>query len=283
MVSDIHEDLDIVQNLGEKLDNENINAVVIAGGIGCYHKQRQDEYLQNVSKIFDMLGRISKKILYIPGGTDYEELNIHDNNTINIHKDVYVIQHDGMKIGFFGLGGVPSHSFRYNHEFPYRWTEKILYESYIKKLKIDYEKLKTEKPDYIILVSHSPPYNIADYAKKATLNVFELTEEMGEEDIEKKEKISFNPVHLGSRILKDFLNKYQVDIHLFGHVHKKGGSKVHMGETVFFNVSHLSVDPYKLTGRKYLVLKLDRNNINYNFDSIVNKDLTFEQFIGSYL
>ena len=281
-ISDIYEDIDLVEQLRERFHQEQIDIILVTGGIGFYHPRRNKEYNDNVNRIFGILSSIGEKVIFVPGGTDSEELQIDNPKIINIDKDSYLFD-KYIKIGFLGLGGVPRHSIRNKEEFQYTWDEGIFFDSHLKKLKVAYEKVEVDNPDYFILVTHSPPYKIADYAKKITLNVLSNVEEFEEEDKPKKEKISANPVHLGSRIIKEFLNRKRVDIHVFGHVNKKGGSKVNMGKTTFFNVSHLSSEPYKLTGRKYLILNVGRNNMNYNFDSLVNKYISFEEFVGRYL
>lgn len=54
-------------------------------------------------------------------------------------------------------------------------------------------------------------------------------------------------------------------------------------QTAFFDVSHLSSPPYKLTGRKFLTLRLTKDETEYTFDSFVNKNLSFKDFIEVYL
>jgi len=285
-ISDIYEDIELIEQLRKKFCQEQIDIVLITGGIGFYHPQRSKEYNDNVNRIFGILSSIGEKVIFVPGGTDPDRLQADNLGIINIDKDGYLFDED-IKIGFLGLGGVPRHSIRNKEEFQYTWDEGIFFDSHLKKLKVAYEKVEVDNPDYFILVTHSPPYKIADYAKKITLNILSNVEEFEEEDKpkkeKKKEKVSTNPVHLGSRIIREFLNRKKIDIHIFGHVHKKGGSKVDDKNAIFFNVSHLSPDPYRLTGRKYLLLELTKDSINYHFDSLVEKILPFEDFLIKYL
>ena len=153
------------------------------------------------------------------------------------------------------------------------------------------EPLSNDKLSKAINIGDTFPYSHRQQTNTASIEPKELLSKCATNSSNsvwyqykpKKEKISTNPVHLGSRIIKEFLNRKRVDIHVFGHVNKKGGSKVNMDKTTFFNVSHLSSEPYKLTGRKYLILNVGRNNMNYNFDSLVNKYISFEEFVGRYL
>lgn len=280
-ISDIYEDIDLINDLKRKFYNEKIDAIVIAGGIGYYHEQRKDQYFKNITEIFGILSSIAKKIIYVPGGTDIENLKINHPTAINVDKNAYLFQDNEIKTGFLGLGGIPQHSVRYQKEFSYRWIEKIFFDDFLRKLRVEYEKLEIEKPEYFIFITHSPPYGILDYSQKITLNLIEVIEEI--EDEERKKKTSTNPLHIGSRIIKEFLNKKMVDMHIFGHVHKMGGSVIEDNNTLFFNVSHLSIDPYRLSGRKYLLIELSKNSHNHMFGSLVDSTLSFEEFLRKYL
>ncbi|MBS7252332.1 MAG: hypothetical protein KIH08_17350 [Candidatus Freyarchaeota archaeon] len=93
-------------------------------------------------------------------------------------------------------------------------------------------------------------------------------------------KTPTSPRHLGSRIIRDFVRYYKPDIHIFGHVHKEGGKAESNEATKFFNVSHLSPLPYRLTGRKFLRLKITKDNITASFDYvIVERKISFHEFI----
>lgn len=282
-ISDIYEDLDLIEKLKRTFNEDKVDIVIVAGGIGFYNEQRKETYFENATKIFNSLTNIGDLVLYIPGGTDLEGLKVQNPLTINIDKDVYLFQKNEEKVGFFGLGGVNRNSIKSKNVFPYSWKENIVSDNYLKKLKVSYEKLETENPDYFILITHSPPYRYADYSKKISINTLEILEEAEQEDKETKEKTSSNPIHLGSKVLRKFLTQKIVNVHIFGHVNKRGGSRINREPTSFFNVSHLSSEPYKLTGRKYLLLELSNGSVLHHFDSLVDKDLRFEEFLNKYL
>jgi Icc-related predicted phosphoesterase len=146
-----------------------------------------------------------------------------------------------------------------------------------------------------VLVTHSPPYGIADRSKPITLKETIVLEDLLEElkgeakpepkaPTEPKKKAPTSPRHLGSRILRDFVKYYKPDIHVFGHVHKEGGKTEQEEGTRFFNVSHLSPLPYRLTGRKFLRMKITRKAITTSFNHVImEKDLPFNEFIEKYL
>jgi len=272
-LSDIYGNRDLINELCEKFHNESFDVIIVAGGI---LNARNSDY----QVILNLLAGLGKKVLFVPGGTDQKEIDSSEN-LINIDNGYVVIEKNGLKVGFFGIGGVPDKSIKRKNEYPYIWNETICNIDLIRKLKTNYQKLKLEKVDSIILISHTPPYGIADYSRKITLNDFEIIEETEKQDIEDKKKTT-NPIFLGSKILKEFIKNNKINIHIFGHVHKEGGKKIVQDDTIFLNVSHFSPLPYKLTGRKICVIELS-NEIKTEFRSIVNNGLEFEEFLHTYL
>ncbi|MEM4297678.1 MAG: metallophosphoesterase family protein, partial [Nitrososphaerota archaeon] len=101
---------------------------------------------------------------------------------------------------------------------------------------------------------------------------------------EKGKRATMNPRRLGSKAIKEFVDYYKPDIHIFGHVHKQGGKVIHEDETYFFNVSHFSLMPYKLTGRKFLKIRInEERKFGHSFDSLVIKEFYFKDFLERYL
>jgi Icc-related predicted phosphoesterase len=142
-------------------------------------------------------------------------------------------------------------------------------------------------PHYVILVTHSPPYGIADRSTPITLKESIILEEIlldTEYKEEKRKKSLVSPRRLGSKAIKEFVEYFKPDIHIFGHVHKQGGKLIKEGDTYFFNVSHFSLMPYKLTGRKFVTIKIIKERkFEAIFDSFVIKELHFSDFIEMYL
>ena len=241
-MSDIYGETELIYELVDKFFNENFDIIVIAGGINNLKWDGSEI-------IFKKLLSIANRILFVPGGTDRKDMNTQLSQVTNIEKQPFLIEKNGLKVGFLGLGGVPDRSIKQKSEYPNIWNEGLWYNTHIRKLSVDYRKIELEKPDYILFVSHSPPYGIADYSRKITIKELEYAENIEEQDIE-EEKRSTNPLHLGSRIIKEFAMKNKINLHLFGHVHQKGGEITKIRDTLFVNISHISVLPYKLTGRK---------------------------------
>ena len=290
-VSDIYGDVRIVREFLSRISDskKDDRVIVVVGDIDI--KAYSTNYFRNVNRILKLLSKNCKVLFYVPGDSDAKKLIVTGQNIVNIDINNFIVKVNDMKIGLLGLGGAPSHSIREKKFFTYLWDENIpiVREGLMRDLKINLEKLMVERPDYMILVTHSPPYGIADYSRPITLSEEVMLEDILEEEEQEKEierarkRATRNPRHLGSRMLKEFVRYYKPDIHIFSHVHKQGGKRITKDGTTFFNVSHLSPLPHRLTGRKYLSLELTKRNIISTFDSIVIKDLPFRDFLETYL
>jgi len=293
-LSDIYSDTQTVQEFVSIISKttENKPVIIITGDIGI--KTTSKHYEQEINSIIQSLSKICKQIFYIPGDSDNKKLEISTSNAKNLDRQNYVIDDGKVKVGLLGLGGAPAHSMRSADLSPYLWDENIpiVAENLLTELKINIEKIAQAQPDYIILVTHSPPYGVADRSKPITLHETHVLEDIleelkGETKPETQEPAKKTPTsirHLGSRIISNFVKYYKPDIHIFGHVHKEGGKTETKEATRFFNVSHLCPLPYRLTGRKFLKIKLSKDNISATFDHIIlERNIPFHDFIEKYL
>jgi len=295
-ISDIYGDIDLVKQLAERLPSNVVGqrVIVVAGDIGV---SVDLTYSETVTRIFQILKGKAQHVLFVPGETDSNEMSIQLSNVTNLDKQSLVINVDGMRLGFIGLGGAPKHSVREGERFPYLWDEniEIVRQGLATSLKMNLEKAMLEHPDYLILVTHSPPYGVADYWTTITLNEMAVLQEMSEEILEvlppeesqgkeqQQTRRRGSPKKLGSHMLREFADYYKPDIHIFGHIHKQGGTVNSRNETIFVNVSHLSSIPYKLTGRKFLTVRIGREGVSPIFGSLVRENLKFEDFLETYL
>jgi len=290
-ISDIYGDISLAKGLVSMLgrsQSEN-RIIVIAGDMDIKTAPERD-----VQGTLSLLSAVCKYLFYLPGDADTKEFETTLPNAKNLDKRNCIVEIGGVKVGLLGLGGAPTQSVRSDESLPYLWDESIpvVAEGLSTELKINIEKVVQGRPDYIVLVTHSPPYGTADRSKPITLREMivleDLLEELkGETKPETKEsakKIITSPRHLGSRILKDFVKYYKPDIHIFGHVHKEGGKTQTQEATKFFNVSHLSPLPYRLTGRKYLHITIAKQEIKSTFDHVIpERNIPFSEFIERYL
>jgi len=292
-VSDIYGDLKIAESLLTHLERRPTTqrVIVVAGDLGL--QSHSEQYQSNVERILGLFSESVEFVFYVPGDTDSKDLNIKGTNIINVDSSYKVVNIGDLTLGFFGLGGAVRGSVREGEPTPYLWDENIplVRDERIMELKINVEKVMLERPDFAVLVTHSPPYGIADLSKPITLNEILVLMEMVEEEIEsaeeeeeKDERPRYpSPRRLGSRLIRDFIRYYQPDLHIFGHVHKQGGKHELVGDTHCFNVSHLSPMPYKLTGRKFLFITPKGSKIHFGFDNVVQGDLPFDRFLETYL
>jgi len=272
-LSDIYGEIEIIKELIERFDKK-FDVCIIAGGI---NKPKEDKS----KEIFEKLTKISEKILFVNGGTD--KIEIKDTQDIsNLENNPIILNKNGLKIGFLGIGGVPDRSIKRKSEYQNIWNEALWYSKLLRQMNVDYNKIKIEKPDFFFFISHTPPYGIADYSRKITLNELESTWDIEEQDIEEKRKYT-NPLHLGSKIIREFVLKNKIHIHIFGHVHKEGGKLIRSKDTTFINVAHISTLPYKLTGRKFCIVHIDKENVQVEFKNVVNPELDLENFLEVYL
>lgn len=293
-ISDIYSDIHVIQEfvsmIGKSVNNKPV--IIITGDIGI--KTVSKHYGRDVNNVIFSFSKICKHIFYLPGDSDNKQLEITVPNAKNLDGQNYVIDDGEVKVGLLGLGGAPTHSLRSTELSPYLWAESIpiVAESLLTELKINIEKIAQADPNYVILVTHSPPYGIADRSKPVTLREMLVLEDIleelkGETKPETKEttkKTPTSPRHLGSRIIREFVKYYKPDIHIFGHVHKEGGKTETHEATKFFNVSHLSPLPYRLTGRKFLQIKITKENITASFDHVISeRNIPFDEFIEKYL
>jgi Icc-related predicted phosphoesterase len=284
-LSDIYGDIrtlkDFVRTLNSKEKEKRI--FIVAGDISFTRNQ------QEYNEIFSLLSRNSKYVLYVPGDADIKDLNINLPNVINLDRNNFTLEISDIRLGFLGLGGAPKHSIREDEILPNTYDESIpiVKDGILTRLKINIEKIMLNNPHYVILVTHSPPYGIADRSTPITLKESIILEEilLDTEYKEKKRKKSLvSPRRLGSKAIKEFVEYFKPDIHIFGHVHKQGGKLIKEGDTYFFNVSHFSLMPYKLTGRKFFTIKIIKERkFEAIFDSFVIKELHFRDFIEMYL
>jgi Icc-related predicted phosphoesterase len=292
--ADIYSDAHLIQefiSITSKQADEDAT-VIIAGDIGI--RTTSKNYENDINNTISSLSKTCKHVFYLPGDSDTRELKTSVTTVRNLDRQNYVLDDGQVKIGLLGIGGAPTHSLRSTDLSPYLWDESlpIIAENILTDLKINMEKIAQAQPDYIILVTHSPPYGIADRSKPITLHEMlvledileELKGEAKQETEEDTKKMPTSIRHLGSRVIAEFVRYYKPDIHIFAHVHKEGG-KVHADKaTKFFNVSHLSPLPYKLTGRKFLKMKITKEGVSAAFDHVIlERNLPFDEFIESYL
>jgi hypothetical protein len=145
--------------------------------------------------VLELLSEANIPFLYVPGNCDLPEVcNIQDFEKCCIHGK----QVEAKDITIIGIGGSTFTPFN----TPFEMSEEVIYNILENTC---YEK-KLGK--FTILLSHSPPFGILD-------------------------KIS-NGKHVGSRALREFIEKKDIDVVVSGHIHEARG-KEKLGKTLIVN------------------------------------------------
>jgi Icc-related predicted phosphoesterase len=177
--------------------------------------------IKKARNIIDFISHYNPTIYALFGNTDFGEVNdFLDEIGINLHGKGVVI--DG--IGIFGVGGSNYTPFNTPTEFTEEQIEEFIYKGYNKIKNIPIK----------IMVSHTPPYNTAL-------------------------DIVGGGVHVGSTAVRKFIEKYQPQLCLTGHIHEAVGED-RIGSTIIVNPGMLKdggfteivCDTYgtELTGRR---------------------------------
>ena len=152
--------------------------------------------IRKARDIIDFISRYNPAIYAQFGNMDLEEVNNYfDQIGINLHGKGIIIE----DVGIFGVGGSNSTPFNTPSEYSEEQIEEFIYQGYesIKNLPVK------------ILVSHTPPYNTAL-------------------------DIVGGGIHVGSPSVRKFIEKYQPQLCLTGHIHEAVG-EVRIGSTIIVN------------------------------------------------
>lgn len=202
-LSDIHGDerfrehVDRVLSSGDKVD-----CIVVAGDITHGGPARIAE------RILGYLRSLNVPVLAVPGNLDPQS-SIHvafrKTGIVDLHGRGEIL--DG--IGFIGCGGSPigPHIVPYRRE-RYYITEEEIARTLLEALE-DLER-KGEKPERIVLVTHTPPYGT-------------------------KLDVIFGGGHAGSRSVRVFVEELQPDLVICGHMHESRGID-RIGRSLIVNV-----------------------------------------------
>ena len=161
--------------------------------------------IKKAGNIIDFISRYNPAIYAQFGNMDLEEVNNYfDEIGINLHSKGIIIE----DVGIFGVGGSNYTPFSTPSEYSEEQLEGFIYKGYesIKNLPIK------------ILVSHTPPHNTAL-------------------------DIVGDGIHVGSTAVRKFIEKYQPQLCLTGHIHEAVG-KDKIGSTIIVNSGMLSDGGY---------------------------------------
>jgi Icc-related predicted phosphoesterase len=152
--------------------------------------------VRKAKEVIEYVSRYNSRVYAQLGNLDQEEVNDYlDELGINLHANGFIIQ----GIGIFGVGGSNPTPFN----TPTEYSEQQI-EAFIRK---GYEKIKDIPLK--ILAPHAPPYNT-------------------------KVDVVGSGTHVGSTAVRAFIEKYQPQLCLTGHIHEAVGTD-RIGETIIVN------------------------------------------------
>lgn len=144
---------------------------------------------EKAKAIVNEILELNKDLLAVPGNCDlHDVVGLLEELEISIHGDGRPIE----GIGFFGVGGSNSTPFNTPQEYSEGELERFLNEGY--------EKIKEQEMK--VMISHPPPYNTKLDKTRAGL-------------------------HVGSKKVREFIEKIRPNLVLCGHIHEaKGRDKI---------------------------------------------------------
>ncbi len=179
--TDVHGNKKIIKEIIEKAKKADI--LICCGDMTNYGNE-----LENILKRFKDL---KKNMVLIPGNhEDYEDIKLLCNKydfLINVHLRMF-------KYGDFLFFGYGTGGFNY---------VDIELEEKMKKIKFD-------KKDKIIFITHGPPYGTK---------------------LDKLDGLGYR----GSRTLRKFIERFKPKLYLCGHLHENFGKQEKIGETLIIN------------------------------------------------
>ncbi len=150
----------------------------------------------DAEKIISQIRQVNNRILAMAGNLDHPDVDTYlTEEDINLHSTGKIIQN----VGIFGVGGSNPTPFNTPNEYSENELEAFC--------NVAYEKVKNT--NHHILVSHTPPH--------AT-----------------KTDMLRNGAHVGSKVLRAFLEKRQPDLCLTGHIHESKAEDA-IGRTMIIN------------------------------------------------
>ncbi len=204
IIGDIHMSPEKIARIPEI---ENADLIVINGDLTNYGSK------EDCKTVLNHIMSINPQVLAQFGNLDKPEINNYlQDLDINLHGQARMFHN---RVCFMGVGGSNLTPFATPSEFTEQELESLLTAGYDQaqtfiKLAEPIEKIKIP----LILISHAPPLNT------------------------RVDKLA-NGSHAGSSAVRNFIEKYQPDLCVCGHIHEAAGSD-HIGETPIFNPGMLS-------------------------------------------
>lgn len=191
--------------------------------------------LEEVAEIIlEELNLLNKPVITVPGNQDAEILDI-------LKEKSYCVHGKGIKfndIGFFGYGGART---------PFKTSLEPSENELLLGISKSYKEIENAKIK--VLVVHMPPLHT---------------------------KLDLLPygIHVGSRVIRDFILQNQPSIAISAHLHEASGID-ELGKTKIVN-------PGRFTEGKYAIIKIENGKVEIKLKNLFEKNkLKVEDFVES--
>jgi len=183
VVSDFHNDIENMMNYVDKLSFLKFDVIVALGDFIDQNVPRGVERSYIAILILEELGFLGKPILAAPGNLDKEILPILEERGISLHFKGKIIDN----VGFYGVGGAAT---------PFGTSLEPTESELEAGLKTGYDMIK--KCEKKVQVTHAPPART-------------------------KLDIISSGAHVGSEVVRKFIEKFKPDVAISAHIHEAKG------------------------------------------------------------
>ena len=214
VIGDNHGDIENMISYIEKLENFNIDVIIYMGDFTDLNTPKGFTQKDITNILIEELKSLGKPIIAVPGNNDIKDiLDILEKKGISVHGKGKIIG----DYGFYGFGGAKT-----PFATPFEPTEEELKQG----LEKAYNQISGAK--YKIQITHNPPYNTGIDIIRAG-------------------------VHVGSRVVRKFIEDKKPILALSAHIHEaKGVDKI--GETFLLNAG-------KFPEGYFGLINLDNDNV----------------------
>ncbi|MFH0837134.1 MAG: metallophosphoesterase [Candidatus Aenigmatarchaeota archaeon] len=183
VISDIHNDVENIMTYSDKIAILKFDVIIALGDFTDYNVPRGFSKLDIGKLIIEELKTFKKPILAVPGNFDKDLIELFESEGVSLHGRGVII--DG--VGFYGYGGAKT-PFGTSLEPDENELKKGLEKAYT----------SVQKAKYKIQITHNPPANT-------------------------KLDHVYTGAHVGSDVVREFIEKHQPDVAVSAHIHEGRG------------------------------------------------------------
>jgi len=210
VLADNHNDLENMFEFLDKLKNYEFDVIVYAGDFTDFGLPKGFSQEDIAKLLIEELLTLKKPIVAIPGNNDdLNVIKLIEREGISIHGKGKIIN----EVGFYGFGGAKT-PFNTNYEPSDEELKRGLERGFIEVMNA---KIK-------IQVTHNPPLNT-------------------------KLDQTLTGMHVGSQIIRNFIEKYQPSVAVSAHIHEARGID-YLGKTLLVNPGRFAEGHFALVSIK---------------------------------